>query len=91
MRLALLQARTYAPYSKWLGTAFARLGPGEPRSALASFLRAAALAAAGLEEEAEAAALDYRARRLPLLPFLERDPWVGPLFEGGAAPFTVGG
>ncbi|MEU8223246.1 DUF4037 domain-containing protein [Kribbella sp. NPDC048915] len=26
MRLALLQARTYAPYSKWLGTAFARLG-----------------------------------------------------------------
>ncbi|MGW6278505.1 DUF4037 domain-containing protein [Kribbella sp. NPDC055071] len=25
MRLALLQARTYAPYSKWLGTAFARL------------------------------------------------------------------
>ncbi|WP_202870597.1 DUF4037 domain-containing protein [Kribbella sp. VKM Ac-2571] len=26
MRLAMLQARTYAPYSKWLGTAFARLG-----------------------------------------------------------------
>jgi hypothetical protein len=26
MRLALLQARTYAPYTKWLGTAFARLG-----------------------------------------------------------------
>lgn len=26
MRLALLQARTYAPYSKWLGTAFAQLG-----------------------------------------------------------------
>jgi len=25
MRLALLQARAYAPYSKWLGTAFARL------------------------------------------------------------------
>ncbi|MEU4192343.1 DUF4037 domain-containing protein [Kribbella sp. NPDC026611] len=25
MRLALLQARTYAPYTKWLGTAFARL------------------------------------------------------------------
>jgi hypothetical protein len=25
MRLALLQSRTYAPYSKWLGTAFARL------------------------------------------------------------------
>jgi hypothetical protein len=26
MRLALLMARTYAPYTKWLGTAFARLG-----------------------------------------------------------------
>lgn len=26
MRLAFLQSRTYAPYSKWLGTAFARLG-----------------------------------------------------------------
>ncbi|MGW7681008.1 DUF4037 domain-containing protein [Kribbella sp. NPDC054772] len=26
MRLALLQSRTYAPYTKWLGTAFARLG-----------------------------------------------------------------
>ncbi|ADB31930.1 hypothetical protein Kfla_2865 [Kribbella flavida DSM 17836] len=26
MRLALLLRRTYAPYSKWLGTAFARLG-----------------------------------------------------------------
>ena len=26
MRLALLQSRVYAPYSKWLGTAFARLG-----------------------------------------------------------------
>lgn len=25
MRLALLQSRTYAPYTKWLGTAFARL------------------------------------------------------------------
>jgi hypothetical protein len=26
MRLALLQSRSYAPYTKWLGTAFARLG-----------------------------------------------------------------
>ncbi|MFF0267215.1 DUF4037 domain-containing protein [Kribbella sp. NPDC004536] len=26
MRLALLQSRAYAPYTKWLGTAFARLG-----------------------------------------------------------------
>ena len=26
MRLALLQSRVFAPYSKWLGTAFARLG-----------------------------------------------------------------
>ncbi|MGZ0153082.1 DUF4037 domain-containing protein [Kribbella sp. WER1] len=26
MRLALLQTREYAPYTKWLGTAFARLG-----------------------------------------------------------------
>jgi hypothetical protein len=26
MRLALLMERTYAPYSKWLGTAFSRLG-----------------------------------------------------------------
>lgn len=26
MRLALLMARRYAPYTKWLGTAFARLG-----------------------------------------------------------------
>ena len=27
MRLALIQARRYAPYSKWLGTAFAELEP----------------------------------------------------------------
>ncbi|WP_427892404.1 DUF4037 domain-containing protein [Kribbella sp. GL6] len=26
LRLALLQSRSYAPYTKWLGTAFARLG-----------------------------------------------------------------
>ncbi|MFF1820675.1 DUF4037 domain-containing protein [Kribbella sp. NPDC058245] len=26
MRLALLQSRTYAPYSKWMGTAFTQLG-----------------------------------------------------------------
>lgn len=29
MRLALLMARTYAPYTKWLGTAFARLDHGD--------------------------------------------------------------
>ncbi|KIQ65463.1 hypothetical protein TR51_16395 [Kitasatospora griseola] len=38
MRLALLQRRTYAPYSKWLGRAFARL-PADP--ALGPALRAA--------------------------------------------------
>ncbi|GAB3819896.1 DUF4037 domain-containing protein [Kribbella italica] len=29
MRLALLMERTYAPYSKWFGTAFNRLGPAD--------------------------------------------------------------
>ncbi|MFD0559448.1 uncharacterized protein DUF4037 [Stackebrandtia endophytica] len=38
MRLALLQSRRYAPYSKWLGTAFTRFVPGSDR--LGEVLRA---------------------------------------------------
>jgi len=41
MRLALLLARRYAPYSKWLGTAFAHLPDPD---GLAQALRAAVLA-----------------------------------------------
>ena len=42
MRLAFLQERRYAPYSKWLGTAFARLDAAESlRPALGAALAAA--------------------------------------------------
>jgi hypothetical protein len=40
MRLALLMRRRYPPYSKWLGTAFARAGTGELGARLTAALRA---------------------------------------------------
>lgn len=49
MRLYFLQARTYAPYSKWLGTAFARLPIA---SAIQPFLHEALAADAWPEREA---------------------------------------
>jgi Domain of unknown function (DUF4037) len=58
MRLALLMRRRYPPYSKWLGTAFARL-PGADRLA-------AALAAATNSASRVAAAWPDRQRHLAL-------------------------
>jgi hypothetical protein len=49
MRLALLQARQYAPYSKWLGTAFSRL---EDSGDLHAQLEAARMAAGWSAREA---------------------------------------
>jgi len=57
MRLGLLMGRRYPPYSKWLGTAFARL-PGAP--ALAPHL-AAAIAAANWPARERHLAQAYRA------------------------------
>ena len=52
MRLCLLLARRYAPYSKWLGTAFARLPDAAPIAALLG----ASLAADGASERQRAMA-----------------------------------
>ncbi|MGW6196842.1 DUF4037 domain-containing protein [Kribbella sp. NPDC055110] len=61
MRLTLLQARTYAPYSKWLGTAFARLGhPDGLDVALAGALAAESYAD---REQALVTAYELVARR----------------------------
>jgi hypothetical protein len=56
MRLCLLMARRYPPYSKWLGTAFARLPGAEPiRQALTAAL------AAGCPEREERLCTAYEA------------------------------
>jgi hypothetical protein len=61
MRLALLLQQRYAPYSKWLGTAFARLAHDDD---LPAQLRAAVHAPdAGRRQEALAAAYGSLARR----------------------------
>jgi hypothetical protein len=54
MRLAFLQERHYAPYSKWFGSAYALLGRPEERAL------AAALAAAGWTKREEALGEAYR-------------------------------
>ncbi len=69
MRLALLVARRYAPYSKWLGTAFARL---DHPDSLDRFL-AAAVGAPDLEtrEAALGQAYEAVARRFNALGLIE--------------------
>ena len=75
MRLALLQARRYAPYTKWLGTAFARLDQSD---GLATALHET-VGATGYENRAAAlsAAYEIVARRHNTLGITEElDPAV---------------
>lgn len=80
MRLALLQARTYAPYSKWLGTAFARLGhPDGLDVALAGAVAAESYAD---REQALVTAYELVARRHNALGITdELDPAPRPYFD----------
>lgn len=80
MRLALLQARTYAPYSKWLGTAFARLGhPDGLDVALAAAVAAESYAD---REQALVTAYELVARRHNALGITdELDPAPRPYFD----------
>ena len=85
MRLCLLMQRRYPPYSKWLGTAFARLpGIGTVHEGLTAAIRAARPAdrQAGLCQAYEAAAARHNALGLtrPL------DPTVRPFHD---RPFLV--
>lgn len=85
MRLAFHQARRYPPYSKWFGSAFARLeGAGELKPALETALAAAEWQAreAALGQACEALARRHNA--LGLTPALE--PVVSP-FHG--RPYRV--
>jgi Domain of unknown function (DUF4037) len=85
MRLAFLQERRYAPYAKWLGTAFERL---EAYEALGPAL-AAALGAPDFEarEEALVAAVEELARRHNALGLTDEvDPTVRPFHS---RPFRV--
>jgi hypothetical protein len=79
MRLALLQSRTYAPYTKWLGTAFAR---GEHPDGLDQVL--AEVVAAGTYQDREQAlttAYELVARRHNALGLTEPvDPAPRPYF-----------
>lgn len=80
MRLVFLQSRTYAPYAKWLGTAFARLGhPDGLDQALAD-----AVAAADFTERERALVTAYElvARRHNALGITaELDPSPRPYFD----------
>lgn len=80
MRLALLQSRTYAPYTKWLGTAFARLGhPDGLDRALADAVAADSYAD---RERALATAYELVARRHNALGITdELDPAPRPYFS----------
>lgn len=85
MRLALLQERRYAPYSKWLGTAFARIDIAAP---LQRHLDAARFARSWLEREHQivqaVAMLAERQNHLALCKHV--DPTPRPFFS---RPFTV--
>ncbi|NIK58609.1 DUF4037 domain-containing protein [Kribbella shirazensis] len=92
MRLALLQSRTYAPYTKWLGTAFARLGhPDGLDQALADAVAAGNFAD---RERALVTAYELVARRHNALGITaELDPAPRPFFDRpalilGAGRFT---
>ncbi|MEV0788071.1 DUF4037 domain-containing protein [Kribbella sp. NPDC050459] len=80
MRLALLQARAYAPYSKWLGTAFARLDhPDGLDVALADAVAATSYAE---RERALVTAYELVARRHNALGITdELDPAPRPYFD----------
>jgi len=80
IRLALLQARAYAPYSKWLGTAFARLDhPDGLDVALADAVAATSYAE---RERALVTAYELVARRHNALGITdELDPAPRPYFD----------
>ncbi|MEV5967446.1 DUF4037 domain-containing protein [Kribbella sp. NPDC051952] len=89
MRLALLQSRTYAPYSKWLGTAFARLGhPDGLDQALAAAISADDLAGreAGLATAYELVAKRHNALGITA----EVDPSTRPYFDRPATVLDAG-
>jgi hypothetical protein len=89
MRLAMLQARTYAPYSKWLGTAFARLGhPDGLDVALADAVAAESYVD---REQALVAAYELVARRHNALGITdELDPSPRPYFDRPAQVLHAG-
>jgi hypothetical protein len=89
MRLALLQARTYAPYSKWLGTAFTRLGhPDGLDVALAAALAAESYAD---REQALVTAYELVARRHNALGITdELDPAPRPFHDRPALVLDAG-
>ncbi|WP_350275152.1 DUF4037 domain-containing protein [Kribbella sp. HUAS MG21] len=89
MRLALLQARTYAPYTKWLGTAFARLGhPDGLDRALADAVAAGNLAD---RERALVTAYELVARRHNALGITaELDTAPRPFFDRPALVLDAG-
>jgi hypothetical protein len=89
MRLALLQSRTYAPYSKWLGTAFARLGhPDGLDKALAAAVSADDLSS---RESALVTAYELVARRHNALGITdELDPSPRPYFDRPAMVIDAG-
>jgi hypothetical protein len=79
MRLALLMARRYAPYSKWLGTAFSRLPDPD---GLSTCLVGALHGSAAERGAALAGAYERLARRHHALPGASAlDPGTGPYFE----------
>lgn len=89
MRLALLQSRTYAPYTKWLGTAFDRLGHADGLDqALASAISADDLAA---REAGLVTAYGLVARRHNALGITEEvDPSPRPYFDRPAMVLDAG-
>lgn len=85
VRLSFLQERRYAPYAKWLGSAFARLGAARDVGPAV----AAALAAGSWEEREDGlvAAFEAAARRHAALAVTDEvDPTVRPYFT---RPFRV--
>ncbi|MER7250756.1 DUF4037 domain-containing protein [Kribbella sp. NPDC000426] len=89
MRLALLQARTYAPYTKWLGTAFARLDHTDGLDqALADATTAVRFAD---REQALVTAYELVARRHNTLAITEHiDPTPRPYFTRPAQVIDAG-
>jgi hypothetical protein len=85
MRLAFLLERTYAPYPKWLGSAFARLGCSRPLSPLLARALAAGDWSAREQALAEAYLFVARLHRALGAPGVF-EPRVGPYFD---RPFTV--
>lgn len=89
MRLALLQSRTYAPYTKWLGTAFARLDHADGLDQVL----ADATAAARFEDREHALVTAYElvARRHNALGITEEiDPAPRPYFTRPAQVIDAG-